>query len=265
VDWSFGDSNRNMALGTSVNMGGTLILARGTYTQLHSGLPYSTNLMEITLSQSGAHFSSSILVDVAFGAPGSEQVIVPNLNAGIEGFDYKCHKYLLPFHVPQGIPIAARAAINDSGNIALTAVNIQISAFSGGFLTPPEMGNNFRTYGDLSTFSGTSIVASTQYIWSAWTQITSATTLPHKLLWVNMHAPQTSLNLYFLEIAIGGAGSEQLLLGPIPWPYGANSPANSTQGPFPVNIPQGMRLSARIMSPESFNPSRQVTLLLHGA
>lgn len=78
-------------------------------------------------------------------------------------------------------------------------------------------------------------------------QITAATTYPVVGMWIDI-PPTSATNDYLLDIAIGGAGSEQVIIANIHIPSTHGGTAQGFQAAFPCEIPAGTRVSARIQS-----------------
>lgn len=127
-----------------------------------------------------------------------------------------------------------------------TPSNHQVSTWG----RPLVAGGDYETF---DTTSATVTASSTTHTKGSWTQIIAATTIDAGWLvynYTNFTNGQATAGL--LDIGIGAAGSEVVLIANLPCGYGNDA----TQLVIPICIPAGSRISARAQSAIS---SRQTT------
>lgn len=105
--------------GTSVDPGGT-INTKGAYSQLSAALVHPIKWIIIAVGNQAntARTTCFWLIDIAIGAGGSEQVVIPNLSfiSRTEDDMPRPHAVGLPVDIPAGVRLAVRAqcSINDA-------------------------------------------------------------------------------------------------------------------------------------------------------
>ncbi len=130
----------------------------GNYTQLIAATNYTSYGITVILSNTAvAATSTRVLVDIAKGGAGSEQVVIPTLiggNAGVTGStEGTGHIYHFPIIIPAGTRIAARCqAFNASDTVNVDIKLHQYPRFGAWY------GNRVTAYGaNTSASTGTSI------------------------------------------------------------------------------------------------------------
>jgi hypothetical protein len=234
--------------GTVVTASGTAH-TKGSYVQLIASLNFDVYLVKMMLTDvSASTTNTAFLVDIAIGAAGQEEVIIPNINAG-----YACPAvggaglmYEFPLYIPAGSRVAARAQaaiVSDTANLMLWCY--------GEPRYPIWAGRQVVDYGaDLATSRGVTIVAGTAGAEGAWTQIVAATTQDHNYIHAGVGgAADTSvLNaMAYMDIGVGAAAAETPIVEDLAW---LSTTTEDMRGFFPlampVNVKSGERLSVRI-------------------
>lgn len=230
-----------------------------TYTEVVAATTFDYEGFWVNLHK-GA--TSDTLVDIAIGGSGSEQLIVEDLYfCGVTSDGYQnAGCIFIPIRIPQGSRIAARST---------QAITLDITGGTGspGFM---EGMAGCDTYGSDGT-NGTQVnggsSANTEP--ASWSQVTASTTNPIKALMVMLgRNGNTSLTDgdYLLDIGIGAAASEVAILENLP--FTADSVRDILQprvfGPFPVSIPAGTRLAARLQTTVTDATDRNMDLVLYG-
>jgi hypothetical protein len=77
--------------------------------------------------------------------------------------------------------------------------------------------------------------------WSSWVQLTAAT--DHPAGWVTVFVMSNSVARWLVDIAVGSAGNEQVIIPSLHW--GLNAGGAPYTYSFPLSIPAGSRISAR--------------------
>lgn len=231
----------------------------GAWTELIAATSQPADVIWLAMfaASSASGTDSSSLLNIGIGGAGSEQIIVPNVPVG-----YKLSAapfpwiYMIPVHIPDGSRVAIQV------QSAQTSKQIQITWMLGslphGRRAPSKV---FSIGADSATSKGVNLsnpgASNTK---GAWTEITSATTMPFGALVVGIQgagstALQTENDL--VDIGIGPAGAEQVLPGGGDFHVrGSNTEAVTGGMPWtiPCRLPAGTRIAARYSSGVSSNP-----------
>jgi len=212
------------------------------YTQLFAATTY--DVYGFWLYVSGTSNSAAIanfLLDIAIGAGGSEQIILPDFQIGWRtapgaGF----HGDFIPLFIPRGTRIAARlqsSLANDPGRITIF-LNRGASGYIGQLFT------NCDTYGaNLANSGGTAHTAGNSGAESTPATI-GTTTRPYGAVSLSVNGTNsvTTGVAYHWELMIGGTNHGE-------W-YTINTTSENIYGPVPtspiyVSIPAGTALQIR--------------------
>ena len=238
-------SSRGTALGTS-------------YTEMISATaaPYEGFWLNL---QDGT--AADQLIDIGIGGAGSEQTLIEDIylcSITSDGFQNADCIYI-PIRIPEGARVAGRSS---------SAIDATIVGANGG----PGFMRGYagcETYG-ISSGIGTQMTGSdSANSKGGWAQITAATGFHIKALMAiigrNNNNSLTDADFLF-DVGIGGAGSEQVLIPDLP--FTANATRDTVRprifGPFPVDVPEGSRLSGRIQGTTTTNPDDNMDLVLYG-
>lgn len=276
ADFLFPGGARHEVVGTAITDGvATLCSAsatantKGSYTELSSSTPIDADgVWLICPSDDDADF----LIDLAVGAAGSETIVLPDLfmsNGNNSGGPTGPMVYF-PISIPSGTRVAARcqasrANAEPEGLIVLV---------KGGFPTAHDGLSRVAAYGISTTDSGGTSVdpGGTANTKGSYSEIVASTTDSIRLLYMafgNQQNTGASRGRWFFDLAIGAAGSEQVILANVPVRVG---PANVKApvvpqiiGPFIMDIPAGTRLAVRAQSTITDATDRLLDVALYGA
>jgi hypothetical protein len=234
---------------------------KGTATELIASTAHDANWIAVGLT--GAASSSVGLLDILIGAA-TEQVIVPDLFYVARGSTASAGSYLVPIFIPKGSRISARVqSATVSGSIVVTIHLIGGSLIGGGQAAPAVSG-----YGATASSLGTNIdPGGTANTWSAWTEITAATERDHRWLILSGRYGDANGLATSWRVQVGiGAATEQVLVPDIAFSMDATSDLvyNAVHS-FPIFIPKGSRLSARVRSSSITDGDRDIWVRLYGA
>lgn len=250
-DFGFsGGSTRFYSFSGTVNGGVSIPTGSGTafgaWTQIVASTPFeATALFCQCLATGTSGGAAAGDFNIGVGAAGSEQIIIPDCmefvaidNDGISG---NMRRY--PVNIPAGSRIAAQVSTSNAGSGILYA-----GIECGSFLNP-SIGGRVTSYGVTSPY-GTSLGIPSAGS-TGWTQITGATTNPIKQAVLNMQVNQSAHWAGTIDIAVGAAGSEQIIVPGISFwtrPQTSPNPFNFTPRTvdLPLQIPKGTRISYRI-------------------
>lgn len=229
---------------TAVN-GAASAHVKGAWVQLVASSAYAASAIILTLLQN--QFDRT-LTDLGVGGAGSEVVIVPNVMEFGGGKDRARHQYTVwPVSIPAGSRIAARTQ-NDIGSTR--------GIFALAYLVPQslhrttESVNRVLAYGALTASTrGTTVTVGFSGAKGSWVELTASTSRPMKSFYLrlgNDHASGPAA-VYALDIGVGAAASETVILADVPLVQNSNPQSLTPQylGPFFVDIPEGTRIAAR--------------------
>lgn len=256
-------ADETQTAGTFVNAG-TPANTKGSYVQLVAATTRDTHWIQLNLK--GNSLSKDYLCDIAIGAAGSEQVILPNLLYSIGSIFFFATIFWIPVFIPGG----SRVAVRTQSTAAVA--NSQITCLLGASPFTVQAGlSSWVDYGTATADSGgTSVdpgaVANTK---GSWTEITAATTRQHRGLLIiigNQANTARDTNQWLLDIGVGAAGSEQVI---IPDYYCYSHTSGDCVAPSavycPITIPSGTRIAARAQCDSTISPGRLFDVAIYGA
>lgn len=288
ADWPLASGFRAESFGTvSGNPAGTTITSsatahtKGSWVQLDASTAFDASSL---LLQIDVQFQDTLyLIDIGIGGAGSEQVIIPNLMISQSSAVFT--SLLLPVNIPAGSRISARS----QDNFGSSTSYITGTLMAGGWATQSPF-NTVTAYGP-NTATSNGVIAdagATVNTKGAWAQITAATTKDMRAIMISgsRAAPGTAITASYsqlVDIGVGGAGSEQVLLpnlrfdantgtGGVVTPYTPGSATLNGFGtlfpriipPIPCDIPAGVRLAVRQQSSTTNANDRTSAYAIYG-
>ena len=245
----------NLVATPSQTQAGTLVTCgaaytKGSYADLFASTTYESYGLWINIGNTGASATrTDAVMDIAIGAAGSEQIIVPNLLCGWRNVTSVAPMSLfLPLYIPKGVRLSARAGC------ATASKAIHVEAWLvGGTSDAAARGNIFTgcdaygvTYTAGTVASGTSHTPGNTGAESTWANVGSTTTRAYKGALI---VPQGSLATttmtaisYHWELGISSttiyecytaSATTEMVVGPLPGM------------PMPCAIPSGAQLQIR--------------------
>lgn len=253
MQWPMSDAGR-VITGGSVSASSTPAVltasgtthTKGSWVELVTSTGYDTNLLWLGSREStnSNGVDNSLLIDVGVGGSGSEVALISNLMWGHHPGE---RSLLIPIGIPSGTRISARF----QSAVASKTMDFNCLLAGGGGWAGPDCGRRATTYGaNTATSSGiNSATPGSANTKSAWTQITSSTTNPIKWL-IPMAAGPNGVTAFsnldaLIDIGIGGAGSEQVIVADLPYRHTTAEYSRFVQIAVPVNIAAGTRLAVR--------------------
>lgn len=238
---------------------------KGAYSEVFSATPFATSWIAVEAEGSGTYGGERILLDIAVGSGGSEQVIIADLQANVPKVQGIPCRYLFPLQIPAGSRVSARFQAHDG--FAQT-LSVHVTLIGSGVASPCSA-FAVDSYGDTAGSVGTNIdPGGTAHTKSSWVEITSATLRP--INWLTLSIMQTDTThaasvRFLIDIGIGGSGSEVVLIGDILAAADtvADFPVPSVFQ-WPVFIPAGTRLSVRHQSSTTTDGDRDLYVKLYG-
>jgi hypothetical protein len=223
---------------------------------------------EIVLYAYGETSACDMLVDIGVGGAGSEQVVLPNL--AITSRDTTAAMPSV-IKMPCFIPAGSRISIRFQNSVGVSTMRYVLTIVQLGGLWPPTFqritayGVNVADSGSVSVDPGASINTKGSY-----SEIEDATANPIRLLWIAFGLQANTARTdytWLVDIAVGGAGSEQIII-PDQWIAVSASRDTVVQqfiGPFEVSIPEGSRLAVRMQCSGNDAADRLLDVALYGA
>jgi hypothetical protein len=208
-----------------------------------------------------------VLFDIAVGGAGSEVIICANLGTSSgTGNAIRNGGYYFPITIPAGTRLSAKSQTT----AATQSIRIAVTLFQGGFQVAPGL-SRVTTYGAVTADSGgTSVDAgATANTKGAYSVLTAASTNPIRALvfYIGNQAnnARTAAN-FLMDIAVGGAGVEQVVLSNIPLQGTSTEDVVSPQvsATLPIMIPAGTRITARAQCSINTAVHRAFDLILYG-
>lgn len=265
-----GDTQRLQTVGTSGGSRGTVVTSDAvantkpaTFTQIVASTPQAAQAICIYIMSgtSGIDF----LLDIAVGASSAEQIICPDLLLSCGNGDH-IFTYYFPIAIPAGTRISARSQSTTGGSNAFVLVVLIEQTF-----LPSSQLARITTYGaNVADSGGTSIdPGATINTKGAWVEITASSVNPIKALLfalgVQVNITRTNME-HRIDIGIGAAGSEQVLLPDVQVVQNASSDSfgQAVQGPFFVSIPAGTRIAVRQQASNADATDRLFDVVLYG-
>lgn len=216
---------------------------KGSFTQLIASTGFDAIGLVIFLRRNS--LNGDALIDIAIGGSGSEQVIIPDM-----GFASQSLRYGAMFYIPVKVPAGSRISARCQATTGSATVMVEVITVGGGliqqsgFSRATNYGANTADSGGVSIDPGGTINTK-----GAYSEITSATTAPINWLVVfitNQNNATTTLAAWLFDIAIGGSGSEQVIVENLPFVNDSNLDVfMPLVYAFPVSIPVGSRIAVR--------------------
>lgn len=239
---------------------------KGSYVELVASSLFDAT--GIVLNIGKAHSTQAdFLVDIAVGAASSEQIIIENLLICKSSLVWAYADQLyVPISIPAGTRISARMQTTD------TIEYLDISAYlqHGGcfaddtFSICHSMGPDTSDTGGVVVDPGTTADTKGSYA-----QIVASSEFDCEQIIVAMsgrHNSSNTTHVGLLDIAVGAAASEQVILSNISYvTHGGHDIIRpNLLGPIPFHVPAGTRISARCQSSITDATDRLIDVALYG-
>jgi hypothetical protein len=257
------------SLGTTIT--GSAANNKGSMTQLTASTAFDAVGFTATILGFGATATSG-LMDIGIGAAGSEIIIASNLLVSSLTAADATVVYFIPVAIPAGTRIAAKCQTNISSSVTMF---VSLILWDGAFTQQEGMAGVDAIGANLTTSQGTVIdpgaVANTK---SAYVQLTASTARDYAGFILGFdfgnNTASSAFPAWFVDFAVGGAGSEQIILPNVWVNSEAASPANimnmTAYGAhvywFPV--PSGTRLAARAQCSSATAAQRTLGVMMYG-
>lgn len=232
---------------TTANYGGTTLAgsttAKGAWTQIAASTPVDAHEIIVDLMPSYVGGTDTAVVDIAVGASGAEQIIIPNMLYSQDQWNgFATGKLRFPMQIPAGSRISGRCQIKNAYVPQATVTLINNGAKN-------NAGQTIVTDYGTSTTYGTALTPTTGAK-SAWVQLAATTSYDLSgfyLVLGNGGSSVTTTLWAAIDVGIGAAGSEQVVLPD--YMAGVDSNAEIYLPVYSdfigMNIPAGSRIAVR--------------------
>lgn len=270
ADWTTWEGTvKNEAFGESISGStGTTVTSgaadtKGSWVELTASTNFDYDSIDILIRDSGTALAN--LLDIAVGGSGSEEVILENLLLGRSdgSGDRVIHTVRLPFHIKKGSRIACRHQADNATSILF----VMGRGYSSNFTGIQALGKAVTYGADTVNTKGVVIDPGTTVdTKGSWVELSAATSDNIKAILFrignNLNAAP-SLNSFLFDIAIGGSGSEEIVVADIPAYTQATSDLTYGDIIIPLAIKAGSRLAVRSQSTET-GADRLLDVTIHG-
>jgi hypothetical protein len=243
---------------------------KGSYTTLVASTTHDACALWIGY-YNGPSSGTQLSFDVAVGGAGSEQVILPDVVVTNQG--PLTLSFVVPLHVAAGTRISARCM----STVAFADSLIVFAGLIDGEYHASEGRAMVDTYGfTAASIQGTTVdPGATPNTKGAYAQLTASTSNDLQGLWLDLDTlnvtsnPSTTNGNILMDVAVGGAGSEQVIVPNLPCQKITTATSNGFTVPnflplFNVQIPLGSRIAVRCQSTASAATSRLIGVTAHG-
>ena len=222
---------------------------KGAWTQLIGSTSQDATYLVVDIGNvSAGNVNTSMLIDFAIGAAGSEVASVENIGIGgaIRNANRYPYVFGLPIKIPQGSRVSARVQSRLGNQTPATLKIFLIN--KNDFATAPT------SLDGLGSSTDTSQATRLTQAPGVWSPIVLSTPRRYRAI---VAVPSLADSVYAftesfgIQVGVGPSGSEQAI-GECFTSFGINEEVGMFYpygSPFPANIPQGSRLSARHSAP----------------
>lgn len=247
--------------GTTLTAGA--VNTKGSYTELIASTAYPA--CGVVLSVGLAQNVNAHAIDLAIGAAASEVIVVPDIFVHVLNTRGGRFSVYLPIALPAGVRLSARTQCATASQTIVVAATL-IAQAPGIPVAGRATAYGITTSG---ATAGTSVDAgASANTEGAIAELVASTANPiHQIVVLLGDASVGAATAHLLlDILVGGSGSEQVLIPDLSVTrhvsYGPPQP--HVFGPFPVNLPAGVRLSARAQASSNDATMRLLRVALLG-
>jgi len=235
---------------------------KGNYSQVWAST--SVNACGLVLNMEYVSNDADYLLDLAFGAAGSEQIVVADII--ISGATYT-RRSLSAVHFPIFIKAGTRIACRVQSSTGGATVDVHFSLIN--FDTRIPTYSKVLTYGAASADSGGLSLDSggSAWTWGGYSELSASSPENHKALIIGMgnQTNNARANAFFnIGIGIGAAGSEVAIAVVNEQGAAIVTAVSGLTAVIPVKIKSGTRIAARSQSGTTDATDRLIDVVLYG-
>ena len=226
-------------MGTPITAGSTAN-TKGAFATIIAATPTDCCMLVLSFRE---YTDSTVqtAVDIAIGPAGSEVVFIPNFVLGVAS-NLLMSSIVLPLNLPAGTRISARSQSSKAGQVC----NLSITTFDGALVSADGNAGVDALGFNPATSGGTQITPANNAKGS-FIQLAAATPRDYVGLFYcidfNNMSNFSNGRTYFFDIAIGPAGSEQVIVPNIQ--FDQQGVGTGIGLYLPIQVPAGTRISAR--------------------
>lgn len=242
----------------------------GAWTELEASTTHAIESLKLMLF--GGAVAGDGLIDIAVGAGGSEKIIVSGLPVNVIGTGLITGHYAIPELpvpvIPTGTRIAARLYRSTAASFT-ARIGMIGSAPSRGSQAPV---GQIHTLGTVAANAAGTVVdpGATSNTEGAQTDITTSSPRLRRLLVIAVHSGSSTWTTFnraaVLRLYQGGAGSEKLIVPPMPTLKlnGIDNSVPIVSGWYDVDIPSGTTIRATLTNETNTSTYRSMAVTLLG-
>lgn len=262
--WANAGANTGTSRGTTITSNAS-VNTEGSFTQLIASTTFDANAILVMFDDIAAGLD--YLVDIAIGAAAAEVVLLTDLyvGGGTGAIVYGA-QYYFPIAIPAGTRLSARCQCSTGAS----SLRVSCLLMQQSFLPSQPLGR-VTTYGANAADSGGVQVdpGGTANTKGSYSQIVASTTYDTSALIFaigNQLNTVRSSQSWLVDIAIGGAGSETIIIPNVV--LGCNTSPDivcpQTSLLLPISIPAGTRMAARAQSDGIDATDRLFDIIVYG-
>jgi len=237
---------------------------KGSWVDLGAVTTYDYH--SIWVSMVGGATAADILIDIGLSDGANRWTIMPNLRCAMgAGIWRGAAAVQLPLHIPGGSQVSARCQASTGSSVVYVTVTGSTIGMHGG----PGYSRGDQCY-TVTTSRGVDIEPTTAHTKTAWTTLDASAGADSQALLVAVgpgaQVTRTVDRTYLLDIGINSAGSEFAVLPDLMVAQSATDdrPLPQYLGPFPVDIRDGARISARAQASDVTAGERKIDVAAWG-
>ncbi len=258
-------ANTSLSRGAVVTSSATAD-AKGSWIELDSGTTQEINSITVSIpSLVTVTTGNDIIIDIALGGAGSEEVIAQNINVTYGSSSSFAGRFLC---LPIGIPLGSRVSVRSQSSIASQSCTVAISGTVGSFTSSSPFSFSESLGMDLANTRAheydPGAVANTKGAWSEIEASLADTYAGFSLLLSGNQNGSATDQTGLIDIGIGSAGNEEVIAANIPFKVGSSELLGIAPCFYRVVLPKGQRLAVRAQSTNTNSSDRTNGLYFYG-
>jgi len=239
---------------------------KSSWAEIVSSVPFNSYGIIVQMTRTGD--DERFLFDIGIGGSGSEEVLMSNFGYTIPTWvnNYMSYYIHCPILVPSGVRLAGRSqcSAGSGGALYVKIYYLGTTLIGGlGFSKIISFGENTGTTNGTEVDPGGTVDTK-----GSWVEFTSSS--PERIKAIAMMPMDdnavSAAALWTMDIGIGGAGSEQVIIPDWLW---CSTSASDKVSPFntpffPVDIPVGTRIAVRSKCDINDTTDRKFPIILYG-
>lgn len=232
----------------------------GSWVELTSSTLSDTDGMVVIISQQDTS-QNEVAIKIGVGGAGNEEIIVDRPHGQLNRINATL-AFWFPIGVPSGVRLSAQTGTDASG----TDIGVGVYLYSNAFTSPIGKSSTIA-YGMADDSEGTNVdPGGTVNTKGSYVELDSSTSddISEFLICISTNDNSSQADAtWLLDIAIGGAGSEEIIVTDI-YVGGSGVEITKPQIPIPEGIPAGTRISARTQCSITDATDRIIAISING-